>query len=149
MKATSFRAACALLFLAFAAIAPGHAQTVSAAKLALADRYVDLIDFDASFKTRFDLITRQLRNGAAGDVIAYLRDGLDVAKIRQQVVETAAEIYTEEELNTLVAFYGTPVGKSILAKQPQFAAALSVPIQQQIKDLMAKYRRPSAVPQRG
>lgn len=32
----------------------------------------------------------------------------------------AAKTYTQEEVDALIAFYSTPVGQSVLAKQPQF-----------------------------
>lgn len=38
--------------------------------------------------------------------------------VRNTLLKNAREIYTQEEIDTMIAFYGSPVGQAVVAKSP-------------------------------
>ncbi|KPN71252.1 DUF2059 domain-containing protein [Neisseria sp. 83E34] len=42
------------------------------------------------------------------------------AEIRRLTIQSVRTIYTQEEVDTLIAFYSTPIGQSINAKTPRY-----------------------------
>ena len=42
------------------------------------------------------------------------------AEIRQSTIEGFRKVYTQEEVDAMIKFYGSPVGKSIIAKMPKY-----------------------------
>ena len=39
--------------------------------------------------------------------------------VRNTLLKNAAEIYTQEEIDGMIAFYGSPVGQAVVAKNPR------------------------------
>ncbi len=39
--------------------------------------------------------------------------------VRNTLLKNAREIYTQEEIDGMIAFYGSPVGQSVVAKNPR------------------------------
>lgn len=50
------------------------------------------------------------------------------AEIRRVAVEGVQKVYTQEEVDALIAFYGSPTGRSITVKMPQYLEATMMPI---------------------
>ncbi len=67
---------------------------------------------------------------AAADVNLMLDDALQAAftyrdALKEADAKTYASLYTVEELQASIAFYETPVGRSVLAKAPELAKGLT------------------------
>ena len=45
--------------------------------------------------------------------------------VRNTLLKNAAEIYTQEEIDGMIAFYGSPVGQAVVAKNPRFKKSMS------------------------
>ncbi|MCS4533128.1 DUF2059 domain-containing protein [Neisseria montereyensis] len=95
----------------------------------------------AAIKAKLD---QYIRNQAAAINNAQTRaDGRRIA------IDGIRKIYTQEEVDAMIAFYGSPIGQSINAKMPQYMAVvmLSLPIviernlQQYDKQNQAKLNR--------
>lgn len=63
-----------------------------------------------------------------------------VKKLLPRMDRVFAESYTEAELRAILAFYTSPEGRSMLAKQPQILARLMPEIQEMNRELMARIR---------
>ncbi|UOO77625.1 DUF2059 domain-containing protein [Neisseria sp. Dent CA1/247] len=50
------------------------------------------------------------------------------AQVRNISVESMQKIYTQEEVDAMVNFYGSPIGRSINAKMPQYFQAVMTPL---------------------
>ena len=50
-------------------------------------------------------------------------EAIDSETLTQAYISAAKAYYTQAEVDAQIAFYDTPVGQSILDKQPQVAAA--------------------------
>lgn len=54
------------------------------------------------------------------NMAADIRSPAFTGRFKALFAAEAAKTYTQEEVDALIAFYSTPVGQSVLAKQPQF-----------------------------
>jgi hypothetical protein len=122
-------------------------------KLALAERYLDDLDYDRAYvhvversvAEGLEGAYRQMETGApvfpqtmkaeiyrsmVGSIQSYM------PKVRGRLVRVLATQYTTEELTALTQFYETPVGRSIAAKSLDLTAA----ILRAVTDIMPKMR---------
>lgn len=53
-------------------------------------------------------------------------------------VKAYADTFTEPELDGIIAFYATPPGKAMIAKQPSLNTKIMASVQLQMQDLMPK-----------
>jgi hypothetical protein len=125
-------------------VAPDHGAAGPAAvdpqKLALADRYLTDTHFDrdmprlaeesfrrameASYRTMeadVPVVPQSIKDEMYRSQIESIRAMLP--KVRSRVARVYASEYTTEELQALVDFYESPVGRSITAKQLDISAA--------------------------
>src|SRR6218665_858941 len=123
------------------AAAPAAARAVSAAKKALAQQYFQVAGIDKMYadkKQIEQLIDMQLKMAdknaaqkAPPEQAAEFHKAIEnirpkistsvasaLAKVRPELLDVIAQAYSETELKALIAFYGTPEGKSIVAKNP-------------------------------
>lgn len=81
--------------------------------------------FDQIKKSQLDGLTQQLKNRplqnteaaklAAGELI---NKELSWNKIKNQFINIYAEFFSEEELDALIKFYESPIGRALVDKQP-------------------------------
>lgn len=67
-------------------------------------------------------------NRYMSDYMREVNDKSTRAEIRRVAVEGVQKVYTQEEVDAMIAFYGSPVGRSITAKMPQYLEATMNPI---------------------
>ncbi len=122
------------------------ADPASADKIALANRFLDLTNFEQNVYAALDQRAKLLPQFQ--DLFSFVRSNLDIQKLRAESLQIVVDLYTEDELKAEMDFYSTPIGQSILAKQGQFRAALAPIVQSDITRLMSKYHPsgPSARP---
>ncbi|KAA5600343.1 DUF2059 domain-containing protein [Blastochloris sulfoviridis] len=80
---------------------------------------------------------RQRNPGASNDTMNAFSDALfeefllkRAAEIEAAVVDVLLDIYTKDELIALKTFYSTPVGQSIIKKQPQLGTKMPEALQE-------------------
>ena len=129
----------AALLLASAA----SAQTApSARQLDLAQRYVKAMNLEVSMATFMDQMAPTMMQGSLDSLPSEKREAvMGVMREVSQSVMTRmgvrmapilAEVFTEKELEDVVAFYEGPSGKAMIEKTPQLGAKMA-PL---MKDLM-------------
>jgi hypothetical protein len=130
MLTSSIRALCALLVLALAAGLPqtAAAQTVSPAQLKLAQQVVELSGSSRAFDRAIPSIFQQTYTTLVQANPDLQKDLTEVterlipefdarkAEILQIVAQAYANKFTETELKELAAFYGSPIGKKLVAE---------------------------------
>lgn len=138
-------AACLLLSgLAGAAVAAGPA---SAERARLAEAYFRVAGFDAMYGNPDRILAmvgarlRSMDEGMAARAtpaqLAEFRRGLNAAepeirrivadtvrRMRPDMVKAVANTYSDAELRALVEFYGSPVGRSVVAKNPRLMESM-------------------------
>lgn len=63
------------------------------------------------------------------------------AEIRRVAVEGVQKVYTQEEVDAMIAFYGSPVGRSITAKMPQYIEATMTPMMDVMQSKMQAFQQ--------
>jgi uncharacterized protein len=120
-----------------------------ARKLLLARQLIDTIhltrDFDEVMQRKIPSLIDQTFQ-AKSDLTPEQRQAIKEAaleashsmmlRIVDKAVPIYAEVYSEQELMDLIAFYGSPVGQATLAKSPEIALRM-VPIFEQAKPELA------------
>ncbi len=67
------------------------------------------------------------------------------AEIRRVAVEGVQKVYTQEEVDAMIAFYGSPVGRSITAKMPQYLEATMNPMMNVMQSKMQAFQQKNGV----
>lgn len=62
------------------------------------------------------------------------------AEIRRIAIDGMRKVYTQEEVDAMIQFYGSPVGKSIMAKMPKYMEVSM----SSLSSVMAKHMNPDA-----
>jgi hypothetical protein len=75
---------------------------------------------------------------ASASIAAAAREQLAKAKLRPLMAQIYAESFTQEEVDGLIAFYGSPAGRAFLAKMPLVLQKTSTLMQQRVGDLTEK-----------
>jgi hypothetical protein len=135
-------AAALALGLAFAGLAPAHAQQqpeaapeiVDPARLAAARDLLVATNTDAQFAAIIPLMFRQMRQSLPGQAPNHQDEVNKVfEEIQKQFLDRRGEIldqiarlyalkFTPEEMNALAEFYRSPVGQKFIAAMPDIAA---------------------------
>lgn len=72
---------------------------------------------------------------------ADIRSPAFTGRFKALFVAEAAKTYTQEEVDALIAFYSTPVGQSVLAKQPQFFERFMPAVNLLSREIAAKHQQ--------
>jgi hypothetical protein len=117
--------------------------------MALSRRYIELLDMpkmmDTMMVTLMPQMIQQLSQGDASSdatdmVTQATREamGAVMPKIMDRAATLYAQLFTEDELQALVDFYGGPYGKSIVAKSPRAAPMMAAAMTDLMPDIQAE-----------
>lgn len=68
---------------------------------------------------------------------------LDTAKLKADTTKIYSEVFSKEELNQISAFYSTPLGEMLAAKQPEVQDRLGAVIQSRMAEVMPRVQQMS------
>ena len=74
---------------------------------------------------------------------AILKEELSWDKVKDQYVQAYREMFSQEEIDGLMAFYQTPVGQSLMNKQPELTNRTMAILQQRMAPVMQKIQKMS------
>lgn len=66
---------------------------------------------------------------------------LDVGKLKAETSKIYSEVFSKDELDQISAFYSTPLGEMLAAKQPEVQDRLSASIQGRMAEVMPKVQQ--------
>jgi hypothetical protein len=72
-----------------------------------------------------------------------LKEELSWDKVKDQYVQAYREMFSQEEIDGLIAFYQTPVGQSLMNKQPELANRTMAILQQRMAPVMQRIQKMS------
>lgn len=144
------------LVLALLALAPAAFAQTDPAKLAVAREVITAMQFDKMFDGMAVQMkqmaaqmsplspeaTAEQRQAAEAMQSKVMDLSMDMIKGMMSKVDTIyAEVYTLPELNAMKAFFMSPEGRSMNAKQPQVMAKMMPLMQEMQRDLLPKIQK--------
>jgi len=145
-----------LLLLSMLALATGAIAQDNAVKLTLAREVISAMHADKMF----DSMAGQMKQMAAmsagipADATPEQRQKAEAVQAKvmdlsmaaaktmiSQMDQIYADVYSEAELTAMKAFFTSPEGQSMLAKQPQIMTRIMPLVQQMQRDLMPKIQQ--------
>ena len=72
---------------------------------------------------------------------AILKEELSWDKVKDQYVRAYREMFSQEEIDGLIAFYQTPAGQSLVSKQPELAKRTMAILQQRMAPVMQRIQK--------
>lgn len=119
----SFALFCAV-FVLMMGIVPSSAQTVSENRLALAHEMHQIWPIRTRMEDALDGIVKNFPEEKRAAILAAMRKSINYDLLEQESVKAMAEIFTEDELKAMVAFYSSDAGRSVSAKTNDYEEAL-------------------------
>jgi hypothetical protein len=74
---------------------------------------------------------------------AILKEELSWEKVKDQYVHAYREMFSQEEIDGLIAFYQTPAGQSLVSKQPELTKRTITILQQRMAPVMQRIQKMS------
>ena len=74
-------------------------------------------------------------------VVAQIEERMSWDKVKPEYTKVYADVFSEEEITGIVAFYKTPIGQAMLAKMPQLMSKSMEISQRRMADLMPEIQR--------
>lgn len=140
-----------------AAVIPANAQELT--KQAKIERILELTNSQASVDKMLDqmtgMITAQMKaqmpkatpeqlaqvQEMQTRVMELVKSRMSLTKMREQYVKIYTELYSDDEINGMLAFYDSPAGRGFLQKTPLLAERMMAASQTQMGDLMPEIMR--------
>lgn len=142
------------------ALASAQAQDTMAAKRAMAEELLNLMDVPAAIEKSFAMTKQMIpaqmaKMGesmgqplASSNSVAAMERMMDMLgkelswdKMKNDYVSLYAETLSEEELKGLIAFYQSPVGKAFIQKQPELMKRSMELTQNLLMNIMPKIQQ--------
>jgi len=110
----------------------------SAARRAKAEEMVDLVKREGLFRYTIDMMVTNAPEDQRSRLRELVTKHLDEKEVFSEFVDIAADTFTTEEMEALLQFYSTPVGRSVLVKRQtanaRFAEALVRIVRQSVAE---------------
>jgi hypothetical protein len=147
-----------LVFLTFclsAPAAPPSDQSVNQLlQLTKVDRQMDsvLAQMEGAMKASLQRLTQgkplsadeqAMLDQRQAKMSAILKEEFSWDKVKDQYVQAYREMFTQEEIDGLIAFYQTPAGQSLVNKQPELAKRTMTILQQRMAPVMQRIQKMS------
>jgi uncharacterized protein len=146
--------------VADAAVEKGAASTSTVATLADAEAVMNKIHIDEMLDRTVEVQKKMVWTSIERTMIAKLPDSAkdDVAGFRQKVMDEVgklldpaqmkaditkvySETFSKEELNQISSFYDTPLGQTLLAKQPEIQEKMQTAMMPRMSELAPKLQQ--------
>lgn len=100
------------------------AQAQEDTRLKLAEKLITVLELQKTIEQSFSAITKMVPGGdgpSAADkkVLDMIVKELDWVNFKTDYIKLYADVFTEEEMKGLIAFYESPAGQAFVKKQPE------------------------------
>lgn len=137
-------AALTIVFAAAPALADQVSQQEMDQRLAAAQRYLGLTtDVSAMVDRMVGDVSKRMQPEQAKkfkETFARFATKERVQSITERMAKAMAATFTVKEINALAEFYGSPVGKAIAQKMPEYATKSSLILSQEIVEFAKQER---------
>jgi len=131
----------AFLLLAFVPLT-ALAQDVpdAARRLELAGEMHKIWPVRPKVESALESVVEGVDEGKRAAFKAALRKAMDYQTIERESIKAMADVFSAEELEAMVAFYGSPAGRSVSAKTEDYTAALQPVIVRMLDNAILQIR---------
>ena len=146
----------ATIVCAFAWLSIANAE--EARNRALAEELLDAMEMQKTIEKSFEMVKQMIpaqmkqmgvsENASSDKAQEATQETMDLImkemswdKLKDDYISIYAETFTEEELEGLVAFYKSPIGRKFIEKQPELMKRAMEVSQRQMMDIMPKVRK--------
>jgi hypothetical protein len=116
----------------------GHAQDDLASRRTAAERYEATMPITKLMKESIEQMALSLPADQRSAFVSLMTDMVDGERLRAIALHKMIAVFSAEELNALAAFYGSPVGQSIVTKFPVYMAEVMPVIQLELTQAARK-----------
>ena len=109
--------------------APVYAQDVkgdepSKTNLELAQKMHEIWPIRTRMESALDVVAQNFPPERQSEILATLRKSIQYDELEEESIKAMAEIFTPEELQAMIDFYGSENGRSISVKTGDYEAAI-------------------------
>jgi hypothetical protein len=79
---------------------------------------------------------QQIQDETRAKIVALMKSELDWSRMQPQMVEVYRNTFTPAEIEGMLRFYDSPVGRSVIVKQPQATQQLMQLIHEDMRTLI-------------
>ena len=115
-----------LVFSAFTLSA--QAQDTSGNRLAAAYRYAKVADIPKMINDMIQQMALNYPENTRQSFIQFMST-MDILRVETVMISAMAQHFTVDELEMLEDFYGSPIGKSVMKKMPEYMATVMPSLQ--------------------
>ncbi len=119
---------------------PAQAQDTAGNRLAAAYRYVKVADVSKFLNNMIQQIALNYPEDKRQHFIQFMST-MDFSHLETVMVSALAQHFTVDELELLADFYGSPIGKSVMKKMPQYMATVMPSIEAILIEQASKFRK--------
>jgi hypothetical protein len=109
-----------------------YSQDDLASRRAAAERYEATMPIVKMMEDSIQQMTLSLPNDQRNIFVTQMGQVVDGQQLRTIALDTMVEVFSAEELDALAAFYGSPVGQTIVTKFPVYIAKVMPAIELQL-----------------
>lgn len=124
-------ALCTTIFMPHALAQEGDNKT---RKIELAQQYSEIIPFDKEVEKSIEQIAMQVPVAQRTQFRTILQQNINANQLETASETALIDIFTEAELEAMIEFYGTPEGKSIMEKMPEYQSRLQPVLQAMVQE---------------
>jgi hypothetical protein len=117
----------ALFVLSFPALAQEKAlgtPVIPAKRLELAEKMHEVWPIRVRVEKALESVSEGFPEEKRAEVKAAMRKSIQFDQLEEESIKAMAEIFTEEELQAMIDFYGSETGRAISAKTQDYELAL-------------------------
>ena len=132
-----------LSLLAFSSIALAQSpdQNAMARKLTLAKQYSEIVPVEDEVSKAIESLVVQVPKDNRVLFQSILERNIKVPQLKTASEVALSEVFTEKELQALIAFYSTEEGRAVREKMPVYQERLQPVLEQMVRDALEAYQR--------
>jgi hypothetical protein len=127
-----------LVLAGLAWAAPASAQDTVGNRLVAAEKYADTTDISQMMNAAINEMAKNVPSKDRKEFIRYMRNGMNIPKLRNLIINAMVQVFSVDELNLLAQFYGSPTGKSIMKKFPEYMGVMMPMLQAELARVAKK-----------
>ena len=99
-------------------------EAVSSKQLELAKKMHVIWPIRSRIETAIDMVAQKAPPAKQAEMKARMRKAIQFDQVQEESIKAMAQSFTEEELQAMIDFYGSDIGRSVSAKTQDYQALM-------------------------